>query len=476
MARFLHFSSDSGWFGDPMPLWHDGIYHIYYTKRFPAASQNEKDIIGWGHIASPDLLHWTEYPDPFVPGEPDTPFNTGCVYYGKGRFHAFFAGKDAHGGHVMLHAESEDGIVFGKASVILPNPPLPYRSNNAYRDPIVVWDEDTAEYRMFFCCRTTDSADGISVYSGTVAQAVSPDLMHWEYLHPLSISGIASSMECPDIFRDGDNWVLLYYWHETRFRHSTAIDGPYERARVLSPDHFDFMAARQMYDGRNRYLIGWLPRRDCDCGERIWGGHMLFPRELTIDSDGNPRTRFSRVLWKLFSVPYALPDPQPDLQAQAEGAYMPGKDGFTLSAPTGGAMVYYSALPEPCAMRFTLSLSSQNGMLILFLACGTAYGETVLDTGYLLIFDAAEGMIRLRRHYMWDQRPDIAVIPWQYTPGTVYPVELIMDNGILEVGVNNSETLVSRLLNYAPGGLAISVQDACAVISGMAVYTVPDEL
>ncbi len=81
MRKFLHFTAADGWFGDPMPLWHDGIYHIYYTKRFPAPSDDERDVIGWGHISSPDLLHWTEHPDPFVHGTSDTPFNTGCVYF-----------------------------------------------------------------------------------------------------------------------------------------------------------------------------------------------------------------------------------------------------------------------------------------------------------------------------------------------------------------------------------------------------------
>lgn len=474
MRKFLHFTAADGWFGDPMPLWHDGIYHIYYTKRFPAPSDDERDVIGWGHISSPDLLHWTEHPDPFVHGTSDTPFNTGCVYYGKGRFHAFFAGRDESGGHIMLRAESTDGICFGKSTVALPAPPPPYRPASAFRDPVVVWDPDARLYRMLFCCRSLDSADGISVFSGIVAQALSTDLVHWEYSEPLSLTGVASSMECPDLFRDGERWILIYYWHETRFRHSTSINGPYSRAHVLSPDHFDFMAARQMYDGTHRYLIGWLPRRSCDCGERIWGGHMLYPRELTIDGDGNPQTRFARGLWDLFSVPYPLPEPKPDLSAGKSGAYQGWDGGYTLSAPNGGAMVWYPAMPEPYAMRFSFSLSSANGTLTLLIACGTAYGETSLDTGFLVLFDAAEGMVRLRRHYMWDQRPDIAVIPWHCTAGEECPVELIVDSGILELSVGSRETLVSRLLPYAPGGFGISVQDARATIADLAVYTLPE--
>ena len=474
MREFLHFTAADGWFGDPMPLWHDGIFHVYYTKLFPARSGNEKNVIGWGHISSPDLLHWTEHPDPFAHGAPDTPFNTGCVYFGEGRFHAFFAGQDKNGGHIMLRAESMDGIHFDKATVALPNPPPPYRPASSYRDPVVVWDPDTCLYRMLFCCRSLDSTDGISVFSGIVAQAVSPDLVHWEYREPLSLTGVASYIECPDLFRDEDRWILIYYWHETRFRHSPSIDGSFERAHVLSPDHFDFMAARQMYDGAQRYLIGWLPRRDCDCGERIWGGHMLYPRELTIDGDGNPQTRFARSLWKLFSVPYAMPEPMPDLSARTQGAYQHTANGSSLSAPSGGAMVWYPTMPEPYAMRFSFSLSSANGTLTLLIACGTAYGETALDTGFLVIFDTAEGMIRLRRHYMWDQRPDIGVIPWQYTAGDVCPIELIVDNGILELSVNGRETLVSRLLPYAPGGFGIAVQDTCCVFTDLSVYTISE--
>ena len=93
----LHFCPADGWFGDPMPLWHDGVYHVYYTKMY----HNKK--VGWGHISSTDLVEYTEHPDPFPCGEEGTPTSTGCVYWHDGKFHAYYAGKD----FTMLHSESD---------------------------------------------------------------------------------------------------------------------------------------------------------------------------------------------------------------------------------------------------------------------------------------------------------------------------------------------------------------------------------
>ncbi len=66
----LHFCPSDGWFGDPMPLYHDGTYHIYYTKLLPQGK------LLWGHIATKDFVHYTEYPNPFPYNTPGAPINT----------------------------------------------------------------------------------------------------------------------------------------------------------------------------------------------------------------------------------------------------------------------------------------------------------------------------------------------------------------------------------------------------------------
>ena len=93
-----------------------------------------------------------------------------------------------------------------------------------------------------------------------------------------------------------------------------------------------------------------------------------------------------------------------------------------------------------------------------------------LDEGYQLILDAAEGLIRLRRHYEWDQQIDSAILPWRFEAGKPIRLEIIRHAGILEVGVDEKQTMVTRLLRDEHGGMAISAQDGAAEISSFTVW------
>ena len=105
MKDFIHFEAEDGFTGDPLPLYHDGVYHIYYNKIYKAdkhTKPEDKDIcVGWGHISTRDWIHYTEHPDAFKNWVRwseshlmTRPYNSGCIFYGEGQFHAYFAGMD----------------------------------------------------------------------------------------------------------------------------------------------------------------------------------------------------------------------------------------------------------------------------------------------------------------------------------------------------------------------------------------------
>ena len=51
----LHYRPADGWFGDAIPFYWEDVYHVFYLK-IP-----EKDgPVRWGHVASRDLVHWTD--------------------------------------------------------------------------------------------------------------------------------------------------------------------------------------------------------------------------------------------------------------------------------------------------------------------------------------------------------------------------------------------------------------------------------
>ena len=455
MAFPIHFNPENGWFGDPMPMWHEGVWHLYYTKSVPGKAAP------WGHVSTTDFRDFTEHPDPFPDGGPGTPVSTGCIVYGEGAFHAFFTGTDEERRPFMYHTVSEDGIYFPPATDIIFRWDPELYQDDSWRDPAVVFDPEAKLWRMFFCGKGAE-ING-DCFDGGVGCASSPDLYHWTLEKPLAIHGIGRFLECPDVFFEKD-WNLIYYWHETRFRHSESLDGEWKRYPVLSPDRFNFMAARQAFDGVRRILVGWIQRKS-ENGELIWGGSMLIPRELRIGEKG-PETRFIRELYGMFpnKVPYTLKTT--DNRWEAEG------DRLRCECPTGGSMLKFSDLPERYLIRFGLSLTGESSNFSLIVGA-TAVWCNDIEKGYQVIFDIPDRIIRVRRHYLWDQRGDIDSIPFE--PEEVNEVALVYDaaapgGAILEMELNGKLTLTSRLTEGCAGALALTTQDGTAELTGFGIF------
>ena len=56
----LHIRPERGWLNDPNGVcrW-DGVYHVFFQYNPHAPVHGD---VHWGHVTSPDLLHWTEHP------------------------------------------------------------------------------------------------------------------------------------------------------------------------------------------------------------------------------------------------------------------------------------------------------------------------------------------------------------------------------------------------------------------------------
>lgn len=462
---FLHYKPTNGWFGDAMPLYCNGRYHIYYTKL------NEKNKICWGHISSTDLVNYTEHPDPFSKSSRGTDF-TGCVTFANDVFHAYYTGNAADGRHAMYHAESPDGELFMHTDdVCFFRPEEWYLSDRTFRDPHVFYDEDEKIYHMVYCVKGVPQNKSEVAYPGVIGHAVSSDLKKWENLPPLKLGGIASTAECPELFKYENRWALIYYWHETRFRTADSLDAAWIRGDVISPDHFDFMAGRHMFDGERHILVGWIPRRDCDCAERIWGGNMLIPRELFFKNGITPATRFVREVKQMFGKKSEGFSPAEAILSHSGASAT--ENGIAFNTDSVGAAALWERLPDECYICADVEMSDRNGTVIFILSSPETEknAKDQYENGYALIIDPSEGLVRLRRHYVWDQRNDIAVIPFTPRLDQPFKVEIIRHGGIIEVGINGEQTLVSRLLCDCGSSLSVCAHDTDAKIHSLEVYT-----
>lgn len=452
----LHFCPEDGWVGDPMPMWHEGVCHLYYTKK-----RWDGQVV-WGHVSTADYVHYTEYPDPLqCGGENDLDAQgicTGCVIYHDGLFRMFYAASDRFGKPHMLQAVSEDGISFEKEKreLFLQNTAF-YRDDCTWRDPCVVFDDANRNWKMFFCTRCVSSG----ILPGQIGMAESKDLEHWILLPPGTLREACGSLECPDVFRMENQWAMLYYWHDTRVRFSDSLNGNWERRKVLSPAHFDFMAAKCADDGTRKILVGWVPRKPCDCGERIWGGNLAWLRELTLDQEGNPACHFLPELANIFNRQVSFAPEVLHGQCKTK----PG--GWEINRGS----VLLRKVPENYRLRFHVRTDNPLSVVTLFLRLNWESEQAKenwngeFSAGYQLILDYPSQLLRVREHYQWDQRPDLAAIPLNRAGEDSISLDVLLNEDILEVCVNERETMTIRLMKSRKGKLGISVTDGCATLT-----------
>ena len=198
-------------------------------------------------------------------------------------------------GAVICRAVSHDLVRWDKDPgnpILRPDTRWYSDGDRTWRDPCVVWNGDAGCYWMVLCARTQPHP--ADPFTGCLGLATSTDLEQWEVRPPIWAPGHSTVVECPDLFRMGERWVLMYYWHDTRLRLASSASGPWTRPPTESTDSFGFVTGKTMWDGGRRLVIGWVPRHVCDCAPLTWGGTMLLPRELWILDDGAPATSLPR--------------------------------------------------------------------------------------------------------------------------------------------------------------------------------------
>lgn len=442
---WLHYEPTASELGDPIPFYWDGVYHVFYLST-PKTGEDRR--IRWAHISSRDLLHWREHPDA-IEG-----CLTGSIIERAGVFHAFTTEGGAIG-----HAVSRDLETWRKdARFRLPIDPRWYEAS--WRDPCVVWNPKDRQYWMAICGRT--KTDGSNPLTGCVALATSPDLEHWTVQPPLWAPQFSTWLECPDLFPYGEKWVLGYYWRQTRVRMADSPAGPWQRPAVDSPTHWNCSAAKTMWDGRRRILIGWIPRRSCSCGQVTGGCTLLAPREWYLLPDGTPAVRPAAEVIGAFARDATHGRGVRVFQAvmsrwklEADGATAsPAADGSALALWREAPANYYFRAQVRFAphARAKIFLRGQSG--------DTAYGtRTPLDTGYSLELDPDQKCVSLRPWYEWDQRGPVNEMVYEFPGDRTALVELFVDGDILEVFLDGRQALVGRIPESMQGSLSLLAQD-----------------
>lgn len=218
-----HFSPEANWMNDPNGMVYlDGEYHLFY-QYYP-----DSTVWGpmhWGHAVSKDLMHWEHLPIALFPDELGCIFSGSAVYdknntsglgkNGKGPLIAIFTHHNFEGEKSGNNKFQYQSIAYSndkgrswkkyKNNPVVPNPGI-----RDFRDPKVIWHEESQKWIMTFA-----AWDHVKFYS-------SPNLIDWEHESDFGqgFGNHEGVWECPDLIpmpmgvkeSDGKEkvyWVLL---------------------------------------------------------------------------------------------------------------------------------------------------------------------------------------------------------------------------------------------------------------------------
>lgn len=299
----------AGFVGDPMPFFDPNTktFKVLYLQEFRPNMAGTYHPF-WG-VKTTDVANYTSLGEVLSTGsraEQDAALGTGCIVYNEQDklYYIFYTAnrdqpKAGEDGQVVMYATSPDFKTWTKNQLFRLRGVSYAYSSSDFRDPFVWKSEDDGLWHMVVSTKTGGK--------GNLAEFTSPDLQNWEH------KGVFMSMmwdrfyECPDIFKMGDWWYLVYSEMHQAIRRVQYFKGrtidelkacTASDAGIWPDNHEGFLDSRGFYagktasDGENRYIWGWCPTREGNdntktnpTGEPQWAGSLVAHR-LIQHADG----------------------------------------------------------------------------------------------------------------------------------------------------------------------------------------------
>ena len=461
------------WVGDVIPYYEDGEFKLFYLHGWRDNYREGLDH-GWHLIGTKDFCEFREYGACKIVG------GTGHVLKVDGTYHMFYC-MFPEGKQLVCHAVSGD---------LLHWTPIPEDTFSAddriyelsdWRDPFVFWNEEESQYWML----VSAMAKGLTNRKGCTGLLTSKDLKRWEYREPLYAPNLhVGAHECPDLFRMGDWWYLIYSNYTDRFatfyRMSRSLNGPWITPKEDTFDGRAYYAAKSASDGRQRYLFGWNPTKNDnlfgwnppkyegkDYDTWDWGGNLVV-HEIVQRPDGTLAVKVPH------SVDAAFGQEIPVQFSAITGSWSagPGGDSLSCDSPYSFAGCLSDVnLPAQCKVSATVRFSETTQWIGFMLRA-----DSKLDIAYYLKLEPQRQRMTFRGPIMQSEEggktfPYEVELerPIELMPDRPYEVKVFIDGTICEVYVNREVAMSARMYDIEQGKLGFVVSQGHGVFSNVKV-------
>lgn len=357
-----------GYVGDPMPFYDpvEQNFKILYLQDFrPNPADTYHPI--WG-VSTKDLSSYQSLGELIPTGtaaEADAALGTGSTIYNEADklYYTFYTGHTAKQEVVMMATSSDFKTWTKSKSFYLQGGDYGY-SVKDFRDPFVFKGDD-GQYHMIIS--TLQGTKGVLV------EFTSSDLKSWAH------GGIFMSMmwdrfyECPDIFKMGDWWYLVYSEKMAAVRRVQYFKGhtldelkacTANNAGVWPDNKEGFLDSRAFYagktasDGTNRYIWGWCPTRAGNDNTAVgaapnepeWAGNLVAHRIIQHE-DGTLSLGNVEGIDKKYSSESSL-----KVMAKSDNGVSENGSNYVL---TGNAYVLFNRLNVCNKLSFTVKTTSK---------------------------------------------------------------------------------------------------------------------
>lgn len=435
--------------GDLMPFYENGVYTFIYLYKYCIYAVETKDFVHYDNFRIV-LQNGT-------PQEQDWHAATGSVCKCKDQYYFYYTGfcegnrgKEGKYEQAILRAVSRDMISWEKDKEFMFCPDEEHFAGRHWRDPHVFWNKALGKYSMLV---TACEKDGEENRSGCTAVYVSDDILNWEYYNTICSPGIYPTLECQDCFEINGKWYLTYSSYEkqweTKYKVADAFEGPW-----ITPawddkfDGRDFYAAKTVFDGKHRYLVGWQSiRKDCkNDSPYVWGGNVVV-HELVQRKNGELGVKMPDTIRQAFTS---------SLERNVvvkRGEWDTGKI-ISGKAAAGFGLIELSPMKNVCLIKATLKWTKDTHAVgIMFHIDGEKmeqWCQLRLELSHNRI--ALEKSGKTEKDQFFDEERPIHFREDQYAEITV-----LTSNDIIVVYVDDV-ALCGRCYNYSVGNAGVFVE------------------
>ncbi|MDE5882950.1 MAG: DUF4975 domain-containing protein [Muribaculaceae bacterium] len=459
-----YYQPQGGYIGDPMPFY-DPLaknFKIMYLQEF---RPNGPTFHPFWCLETQDGANYTMLGEMIPTGtvsEMDGALGTGSTIYNDtdSTYYTFYTGHSVNRGFTRLGeavmlATSKDFKNWDKDSTFLLTGEGEYDMND-FRDPCLFKGDDGL-YHML--------VSTLKEGKGVIAEYTSPNLKEWTSVGVFMPMMWDRFYECPDVFKMGDWWYLVYSEKDASMRRVQYFKGrtleelkkcTVNDAGIWPDNHEGVLDSRSFYagktasDGNERYIWGWCPTRpgkdNTNVGaypaEPSWAGSLVAHR-LIQHPDGSLTLGAVKGIEDKYSVPVDVKVMEIiGDTSEANGTYNIANDAYNIA---GEGSLLFNRLGNCNKIECTVITEGDDDSFGISMARGSdsdryytlrvnPQGDGKCMVNFAQEGDGGVGVINGGEGYLFDSPED-----------NIYHITILTDNSVCTLYINDMAAYTARI-------------------------------